>query len=195
MIESNYQSPRISFKRKQKTPVRFGLYNPFNWSTSARRATPSQPGSSQNFNSEILRDIPASSSPPNSRQNGVEASSKAGGPLDWYVEGPGRRVGYDNLTAIDWIFEYTKERQRIRLLHSGNKGVVGYLRLLLDAGHVWLVLIATGIVVGVLAACIDIASNWLGDIKIGYCRSGPEGGAFYLNRSFCCWGYEGRAQN
>jgi chloride channel 3/4/5 len=34
---------------------------------------------------------------------GLQDSKDASG-LDWYVEGPGRRVGYDNLTAIDWIY-------------------------------------------------------------------------------------------
>jgi chloride channel 3/4/5 len=95
------------------------------------------------------------------------------------------------LTAIDWIFEYTKERQRLTHLHSGSKGLLGQARLMLDASHVWIVLVATGIAVGVLAACIDIASNWLGDLKTGYCQSGGEGGKFYLNRNFCCWGHDG----
>ena len=47
---------------------------------------------------------------------------------DWYVEGPGRRVGYDDLTAIDWIFEYAKERQRLRSLYSGASGIVAHLK-------------------------------------------------------------------
>lgn len=118
---------------------------------------------------------------------------KEGGLLDWYVEGPGRRVGYDDQTAIDWIFEYTKERQRKRLLYSGNQGIVGYARRLLDASNVWLILIATGISVGIIAACIDVASDWLGDLKTGYCKNGPGGGKFYLNRNFCCWGHDGRS--
>jgi len=111
--------------------------------------------------------------------------------MDWYVEGPGRRVGYDDLTAIDWIFEYTKERQRKRLLYSGGQGAVGHLRRLLDAGNVWIVLIATGVAVGIIAAFIDVASDWLADIKTGYCKNGPGGGKFYLNRVFCCWGHDG----
>jgi chloride channel 3/4/5 len=115
---------------------------------------------------------------------------KEGGLLDWYIEGPGRRVGYDDFTAIDWIFEYTKERQRKRLLSSSGQGVLGHVRKFLDGGHVWLVLIATGISVGIIAASIDIVSDWLGDIKAGYCKNGPGGGRFYLNRSFCCWGHE-----
>lgn len=125
-------------------------------------------------------------------QNGAPGRPKDGVPLDWYTEGPGRRVGYDDMTAIDWIFEYTKERQRIRLLSSGSKGLWKQLRLLLDASQVWIVLIATGIAVGILAACIDIASNWLGDIKTGYCKSD---GSYYLNKSFCCWGYDGSSHS
>ncbi|KAI5841037.1 chloride channel [Morchella snyderi] len=89
---------------------------------------------------------------------------------------PGRRV-YDDLTAIDWIFEYAKERLRTRSL-SG-------LGRLLDASQVWVVLLCTGVAAGMIAAAIDIATNWLGDLKHGYC-----GGAFYLSRRFCCLGLD-----
>ncbi|GLI75679.1 chloride channel [Penicillium ochrochloron] len=122
-----------------------------------------------------------------------DPNSKDGGPLDWYVEGPGRRVGYDDFTAIDWIYEYTKERQRKRLLYSSGQGVFGYVRRVIEASNVWFVLIATGIAVGILAAAIDIATDWLGDLKTGYCKSGSGGGKFYLNRSFCCWGLNGKS--
>lgn len=121
------------------------------------------------------------------------SDTKDGGPLDWYAEGPGRRVGYDDLTAIDWIFEYTKERQRLRLLYSRATTLFGYAQQLVDASQVWLVLLATGLASGVLAASIDVASDWLGDLKTGYCRNGPGGGRFYLNKLFCCWGHEGMA--
>ena len=117
--------------------------------------------------------------------------NKDGGGIDWYMEGPGRRVGYDDLTAIDWIFEYTKERQRLRLLYSQASGLLGYAQQLLDTSQVWIVLIATGLLSGILAAGIDVASDWLGDLKTGYCQSGPHGGQFYLNKGFCCWGHQG----
>ncbi|KEF59453.1 chloride channel 3 [Exophiala aquamarina CBS 119918] len=119
-----------------------------------------------------------------------EHAEKEGGPPDWYIEGPGRRVGYDDLTAIDWIYEYTKERHRLRKLFSSSHGLVGNLRQIFDASHVWLVLVATGISVGCLAAAINIASDWLGDIKTGYCKKGVDGGRFYLNKQFCCWGHD-----
>ncbi|ORY59215.1 putative voltage-gated chloride channel [Pseudomassariella vexata] len=120
----------------------------------------------------------------------ASSGSKDGLPLDWYVEGPGRRVGYEDLTAIDWIFEYTKERQRLRVLYSSASGILGYVQQLLDASQIWVILVLTGIAVGALAAAIDVASDWLGDLKTGYCSSGPDGGAFYLNKAFCCLGYD-----
>lgn len=110
------------------------------------------------------------------------------------MEGPGRRVGYDDLTAIDWIFEYTKERQRLRYLYSSATGLFGYAQQMLDASQIWIILIAVGVASGVLAAGIDVASDWLADLKTGYCRTGEGGGRFYLNRGFCCWGHESLAQ-
>ncbi|KFH40736.1 H(+)/Cl(-) exchange transporter-like protein [Hapsidospora chrysogenum ATCC 11550] len=116
-------------------------------------------------------------------------SSKNGTPLDWYIEGPGRRVGYEDLTAIDWIFEYNKERQRLRSLAS-SPGIISRLRHLVDSSQVWIILLFTGVSVGAIAAAINIAADWLADLKLGYCSSGPEGGHFYLSKTFCCYGYD-----
>lgn len=176
---------RITFKRKRKHRSRFSLSSLFSNDTAElgpgdARAEPVLAGNGHTPEEQSLR-----------RRTGNLNAPIDGGMLDWYVEGPGRRVGYDDLTAIDWIFEYTKERQRKRLLYSSGQGLIGYAWRLLDAGKVWFVLIGTGIAVGIIAAGIDIASNWLGDIKTGYCKNGPGGGKFYLNRKFCCWGHEG----
>ncbi|KAK4230820.1 putative chloride channel protein [Podospora fimiseda] len=114
-------------------------------------------------------------------------------PHDWLAEGPGRRVGYEDLTAIDWIFEYTKERQRQRTLLSRTASsglpLLGYLQRFLDASQVWIVLILTGIAVGALTAGIDVTTDWLGDIKYGFCST-VDGGAFYLSKTACCYGYD-----
>ena len=111
-------------------------------------------------------------------------------PPDWNQAGPGRRVGYEEFTAIDWIYEYAKERQRFRVLLSNAAGLVGYLRRAVDASQIWFVLVLTGILTGLLAAFIDIASDWLGDLKTGFCTTGEGGGKFYLNKIFCCWGFD-----
>ncbi|EAW14069.1 chloride channel protein [Aspergillus clavatus NRRL 1] len=179
----------ISFKRKQKQRSKFSISRLFSNDEHESRFGSIPFGISDAGYDRTSENNAASGSRRSRIENGNFNPQKDGGFLDWYVEGPGRRVGYDDLTAIDWIFEYTKERQRKRLLYSSSPGLSGYARRLLEAGNVWVVLIATGILVGIIAACIDITSNWLGDLKTGYCKNGPGGGRFYLNRDFCCWGH------
>lgn len=188
---------RISFKRKKKHQSSLKLpkfLSPFSSTTPPYPSLPLPTARSRKLR-ELSSNNPSDVSlAPGNGQVGEGTllnDAKDGGALDWYLEGPGRRVGYDDLTAIDWIFEYTKERQRLRVLHSQAVGVFGYARQLYDASQVWLILIGAGLASGVLAASIDVASDWLGDLKTGYCRNGPGGGRFYLNKGFCCWGLEG----
>ncbi|KAJ5925091.1 hypothetical protein N7454_007730 [Penicillium verhagenii] len=176
----------ISFKPKQKRQSRFSLSSLFSNTAGGSNAGlgfTASPGGQNGDASPLDAYGPG-------LLNGDLNTSKDGAPLDWYVEGPGRRVGYDDFTAIDWIYEYTKERQRKRLLYSSGQGFLGHARRFLEASNIWFVLVATGIAVGIIAASIDIATNWLGDLKTGYCKSGTGGGKFYLNRSFCCWGLD-----
>jgi chloride channel 3/4/5 len=42
-----------------------------------------------------------------------------------------------------------------------------------------------GAAIGLNAAILNIITEWLSDVKLGYCKT-----AFYLNESFCCWGEE-----
>ena len=182
-LHGDLDSPR-SFKRKQKP----GIF------TQSARFLSSITGSRHDGggSSDGRAASPAAAVPLDAHGGGPypNQNTKDGEPLDWHVEGPGRRVGYEDLTAIDWIFEYTKERQRLRVLASSASGIAGYAQQLLDASQVWVILVLTGLAVGAVAAGIDVASDWLGDLKTGYCSAGPDGGAFYLNRGFCCWGYD-----
>jgi chloride channel 3/4/5 len=98
------------------------------------------------------------------------------------------------MTAIDWIFEYTKERQRLRMLYSSATGLLGHIQQFLDASQIWMLLILIGLAAGLFAAAIDVVSDWLGDLKTGYCSAGVDGGHFYLNKNFCCSGYDEWAQ-
>ncbi|KAF2228135.1 chloride channel [Elsinoe ampelina] len=177
---------RISFKRKQKLPSLGDRF--LNSSTP-----PSRPNSAreQRHKARLSNGAPldaylssgsASQPPP--------LDTKDPASLDWYIEGPGRRVGYDDLTAIDWIFEYAKERQRLRILKDNTSGLSGWFRQLGDSGQIWVVLVATGIAVGTIAAGIDVVSDWLGDSKTGFCSNVNAGGRFYLNKYFCCWGLD-----
>jgi chloride channel 3/4/5 len=197
---------QISFKRKQKTTTTassFGLPRFFsaNTNTPSNRQSP-LPRSPQS-RLQTLRTSPRANDSTELILNYLDTPGTAGeqlqdtkdaNGLDWYVEGPGRRVGYDDLTAIDWIFEYAKERQRLRYLYSGATGILGYIKQLADASQIWLILIAAGILSGAIAAFIDVASDWLGDLKTGYCSNVDGDGRFYLNKGFCCWGYSEYSQ-
>ncbi|KAK4650732.1 chloride channel [Podospora pseudocomata] len=191
--QQHQQQQPLSFKRKQK---RTGIFSQparlFNALTG--RANPPRNSA----------DIPPPPPPPPPIQPPTGATRLdyipgSGGsksdslPTDWLAEGPGRRVGYEDLTAIDWIFEYTKERQRQRSLLSRTTSLgfplLGFLQRVLDASQVWVILILSGLAVGTLTAGIDVTTDWLGDIKYGFCST-TDGGAFYLSKTACCYGYD-----
>ena len=52
-----------------------------------------------------------------------------------------------------------------------------------DAAQAWIVVTLIGAAIGLNAALLSIITEWLADIKMGYCTT-----AFYLNEQFCCWG-------
>ncbi|AEO66659.1 uncharacterized protein THITE_118760 [Thermothielavioides terrestris NRRL 8126] len=52
-----------------------------------------------------------------------------------------------------------------------------------DAAQGWIVVTIIGAAIGLNAAFLNIITEWLADIKLGYCTT-----RFYLNEDFCCWG-------
>jgi len=188
---------RISFKRKQKNPTSsFSLAqflsSPFSSSSSQASATQRgarlpHPLRTQNAaaSSSTEAILPYLNGPSSSIGPHAQSDNKDGNALDWYVEGPGRRVGYDDLTAIDWIYEYNRERKRLRDLPYQS-----YVKQLWDVVEVWVLLVMTGAASGVIAGFIDVASDWLADLKTGFCSNVRDGGKFYLSKSFCCSHYD-----
>lgn len=203
-LQTDLSSP-LTFKRKHKQPSLL--------SHPARLITAFTSGRARNHNnnnnnhtqnndppdagpSTHLDPLPSTTNPQQQQQHHHHPKSEPFLPTDWTTSTPGRRVAYADLTAIDWIFEYTKERQRQRALRSSHLNnsslrfpLLGYVQRLLDASQVWVVLICSGLAVGALAAGIDVATDWLGDVKYGYC-SGVDGGRFYLGKTACCLGYD-----
>ncbi|OBZ70692.1 hypothetical protein A0H81_09370 [Grifola frondosa] len=59
-------------------------------------------------------------------------------------------------------------------------------RKVIDAGQSWFVVSLVGMCIGLNAAIISIITEWLSDIKMGYCSDG-----WWLNQQFCCWEIEG----
>ncbi|TFK53546.1 hypothetical protein OE88DRAFT_1676743 [Heliocybe sulcata] len=110
---------------------------------------------------------------------------------------------YEDFTTIDWIQDSIIERnRRIRanqeadLHRRGPRGEVtaawlwSKLRHVLHAGQSWFVVTLVGIGIGVNAALISVITEWLSDLKMGYCSDG-----WWLNQQFCCWEVEGDEDN
>lgn len=101
---------------------------------------------------------------------------------------------YEDFTTIDWVQDAAREqlRRRTRRKHNAGlfeqRGNLGWRRRFAetyDAGQAWIVVTLVGAAIGLNAGFLNIITEWLSDIKLGYCTT-----AFYLNESFCCWGDE-----
>ncbi|KAH9826938.1 H(+)/Cl(-) exchange transporter 3 [Teratosphaeria destructans] len=183
----------VSFKRTKHHPPKASLASRFLSSTfnfSSTKKSNASPSHSPRARTPTANAILSSLDQPYDPSAAAIPDAKDTTPMDWYIEGPGRRVGYDDLTAIDWIYEYNKERTRLRQLSADAPGLIGQLKLLADGSQIWFILVATGMAVGGIAAGIDVASDWMGDLKQGVCSNVDNGGKFYLSRPFCCWGVD-----
>jgi chloride channel 3/4/5 len=101
---------------------------------------------------------------------------------------------YEDFTTIDWVQDSAREQLRRRARRNNSSAVVGRkgrwgvrqkLWELYDAGQAWIVVTLVGVAIGLNAGFLNIAAEWLSDIKLGHCTT-----AFYLNEQFCCWGAE-----
>ncbi|OJJ81723.1 chloride channel protein [Aspergillus glaucus CBS 516.65] len=102
---------------------------------------------------------------------------------------------YEDFTTIDWVQDAVHEQARRRAKRREgfgfweHEGAFGWRRKVsesYDAGQAWLVVTIVGAAIGLNSALLNIITEWLSDVKLGYCTTG-----FYLNEQFCCWGAEG----
>ncbi|KAL2070715.1 hypothetical protein VTL71DRAFT_13741 [Oculimacula yallundae] len=99
---------------------------------------------------------------------------------------------YEDFTTIDWVQDAAKEqlRRKVRRKETagffergGHAGWRYKLGESYEAAQGWIVVTLIGAAIGLNAAFLNIITEWLSDVKLGYCKT-----AFYLNESFCCWG-------
>ncbi|KAF5362525.1 hypothetical protein D9756_002456 [Leucocoprinus leucothites] len=91
---------------------------------------------------------------------------------------------YKDGASIDWLQADMAERNRQQTLRS-EAGVRGILSPALDATRGWLVVILTGMGVGIAGAWLDVLVKWLGDLREGRCAYG-----FFYNQVACCSGID-----
>ena len=101
---------------------------------------------------------------------------------------------YEDFTTRDWVQDAAREqmrrsqRQKENQTRSKRKGwwsVKQKVWELYDAGQAWIVVTLVGAAIGLNSAVLNIATEWMSDIRMGYCET-----AFYLNENFCCWGVD-----
>ncbi|KAK6852422.1 chloride channel protein [Apiospora arundinis] len=98
---------------------------------------------------------------------------------------------YEDFTTIDWVQDASREQLRRKAKRRKNAGLFDNGQVTwrhrvaesYDAAQGWIVVTLIGAAIGLNAAFLNIITEWLSDIKTGYCTTG-----FYLNESFCCWG-------
>lgn len=100
---------------------------------------------------------------------------------------------YEDFTTIDWVQDASHEHnrkeeqlERLRALRNTHGRLQSWKDVFwesYDSAQAWLVITIVGACIGLNAACLNILTEFLGDIKTGYCSNG-----WYLNKEFCCWG-------
>uniref|UniRef100_A0A674EJ24 Chloride channel protein n=1 Tax=Salmo trutta TaxID=8032 RepID=A0A674EJ24_SALTR len=101
-----------------------------------------------------------------------------------FLDEPFPDVGtYEDFHTIDWLREKSRDTDRHRKISIKSKESYWELiKSLLDAWSGWVVMLLIGMLTGTLAGVIDLAVDWMTDLKEGVCLS-----ALYYSREQCCW--------
>ncbi|KAI0552877.1 chloride channel [Xylaria curta] len=93
---------------------------------------------------------------------------------------PDERIWYDQFTCTDWVHDGIADAYRAKQLRS-RKDWWGRLVVLFDGAQGWILSAVVGVLVAVLAYCVNVAETTLFDFKDGYCTR-----AWYLREKMCC---------
>nr|XP_028583543.1 H(+)/Cl(-) exchange transporter 4-like [Podarcis muralis] len=101
-----------------------------------------------------------------------------------FLDEPFPDVGtYEDFHTIDWLREKSRDTDRHRKITNKSKeSIWEFIKSLLDAWSGWVVMLLIGLLAGTLAGVIDLAVDWMTDLKEGVCLS-----AFWYSHEQCCW--------
>uniref|UniRef100_A0A4W4E5S9 Chloride channel protein n=1 Tax=Electrophorus electricus TaxID=8005 RepID=A0A4W4E5S9_ELEEL len=101
-----------------------------------------------------------------------------------FLDEPIPDVGmYEDFHTIDWLREKSRDTDRHRKITSRSKeSIWEFVKSLLDAWSGWVVMLLIGLLSGTLAGVIDLAVDWMTDLKEGVCLF-----AFWYSHEQCCW--------
>ncbi|KAI5863210.1 chloride channel [Durotheca rogersii] len=90
------------------------------------------------------------------------------------------RIWYDQFTSTDWVQDIIADAYRAKQLRC-RKDFWGRAIVLFDSAQGWILSALVGVLVAVVAYCVDVAETTLFDYKDGYCAR-----AWYLREKRCC---------
>ncbi len=98
-------------------------------------------------------------------------------------EDSSQRTHYDDFHTIDWLKDLARDRFRHRIIEQRRKeSIWQQIVTLHDSWSGWICVLLVGLSSGLVAAIVDIGTNWMTHIKDGMCVN-----AFWLNKPQCCW--------
>lgn len=92
---------------------------------------------------------------------------------------------FEDFVTIDWVEDELVNHRNALVKSQNSKAFTSLGERILSFAQNWLVLAAMGILIGLIAACLNIITAWLSSLRFGHCSTG-----LYLSESFCCWGQE-----
>lgn len=125
-------------------------------------------------------------------ENGVEVQPSAADTA--VTEELAQLKKYEDFTTIDWVQDAAREQTRRRTRRKDaaaffqRDGAFGWRKKVwesYDAAQAWVVVTLVAVMIGLIAAALNIITEYLSDLKMGYCTT-----AWYLNEGFCCYGAE-----
>ena len=69
---------------------------------------------------------------------------------------------------VDWTADELSESTRLSAI-SHKTGLLGYVHRISESLSSWFVLLFTAISTGIISALLDVAIDWLADIRQGHC--------------------------
>ncbi|KAI9336269.1 chloride channel [Pilaira anomala] len=95
---------------------------------------------------------------------------------------------YEDFSTTDWVKDAILERYRqssIQHQNHNDNSWRAWWHLTFETAESWIVVLLVGAAIGLNSALIAIITDWLSDIKLGYCSH-----SWWLNQKFCCWEIE-----
>jgi chloride channel 3/4/5 len=78
---------------------------------------------------------------------------------------------YDQFTSTDWVRDSIADAHRVKALR-GRKDFWGKMYVLFDGAQGWILSALVGVLVAIVAYCVDVAETTIFDYKDGYCSRG-----------------------